>query len=208
MSDPIEQLLAASLDEVMLSGRSGAEILALLAEAKTRQGIQARPTFDRLVDTLLDGLDLRGSVPRWVVDQAHRVANRRRKLVAGGAWAVADLAAVRDQTPSAVHTWLSRQRDDHKLFTVSHGGQVFVPALLLDEAAEPYGGAERAIRPLREVGMDPWALWVWFDSAAAALEGARPADLLHTGQLDALGAAAELQAANAAVEAESGVAAA
>lgn len=205
MSDLIEQRLAATLDQLAAEGGYSdaelREILARLVEAGHVQGIQARSTFDRLVDTLLDGLDLRGSVPRAVVDQAHRVAARRRRLVTGGAWAVADLADVRGQTPSAVHTWLSRQREGHTLFTVVHGREVFVPALLLDEAAEPYAGVERAIRPLAKARMGPWALWVWFDSAAAALDGARPADLLHNGQLDLLERAAELQAANAVAQA-------
>lgn len=201
VSDLIEQRLATTLDRLAVEGGYSdaelREILARLVEAGHAQGLQARPTFERLVDTLLDGLDLRGSVPRAVVDQAHRVAARRRRLVAGGAWAVADLAEVRGQTPSTVHTWLSRQREDHKLFTVVHGREVFVPALLLDEAAEPYAGAERAIRPLAQAGMGSWALWVWFDSVSAALDGARPADLLHDGQLDLLEHAAERQAANA-----------
>lgn len=205
VSDLIEQRLATTLDQLAAEGGYSdtelREILARLIEAGHVQGMQARPTFERVVDTLLDGLDLRGSVPRAVVDQAHRVAARRRRLVAGGAWAVADLAEVRGQASGTVHTWLSRQREDHKLFTVVHGREVFVPALLLDEAAEPYAGAERAIRSLVNAGMGPWALWVWFDSAAAALDGARPADLLHDGQLDLLEHAAEQQAANAATKA-------
>lgn len=201
MADPIEQRLASTLDRLAAEGRySDLELRAIIArllEAGRDQGIQARPTFERLVDALLDGLDLRGSVPRAVVDQAHRVAARRRKLVDSGAWSVVQLAEVREQTSSAVHTWLSRQRDEHKLFTVGQGREVFVPAFLLDEAAAPHAGTERAIRPLTRAGMDPWALWVWFDSAAAALDGARPADLLHDGQIDLLGTVAELQAANA-----------
>ncbi|MGI9017030.1 MAG: hypothetical protein ACR2HR_08005 [Euzebya sp.] len=202
MSDLMGQRLADTLEQLAAERHySDSElrgILGRLMEAARHQGICARSTFERVVDTLLDGLDLRGSVPRAAVNQAHRVATRRRKLVEGGAWSVGDLADVRGQTSSAVHTWLSRQREYHTLFTVAHGREAFVPALLLDDAAEPYAGTERVILPLTEAGMDPWALWVWFDSAAAALDGARPADLLHAGQLDLLETAARLQGANAA----------
>lgn len=202
MSDVLERRLAEALrelaDQQPLSESELREALGRVLDAGRLQALRAKPVFTSLADTLLDELDLHGSVPRAVVEQAHRLAARRRKLVAGGAWSVADLAEAKGQDRNAIHTWLSRQRDAYRLFTVPQGREVFVPALLLDEAAEPLPGSEGAIRPLAEAGMDGWAMWVWFDAAAAALDGRRPADLLAKGEHQTLRAAAEQQAANAA----------
>lgn len=166
--------------------------------AALEQGRSVSEARGRLVDVLLDGLDLRGSVPQPVVDQAHKVAARRRRLVEEGAWSVADLAAVREVTAGAVHTWLGRQRDADRLFTVSSGRETYVPALLLDEAAEPYEGLDEVIGPLKHAGMDPWALWVWLDTPSGWLDGQRPADLIPEGQVERVARAAADKSATAA----------
>ena len=185
-------------DDLGLPVETVASVLPRIVAAAAEQGRRYPDTRDELLDALLDDLDLRGSVPRPVVDQAHRVATRRRRLVDEGAWSVGDLAAVRGATRGAVHTWLTRQRDNDQLFTVSLGRETYVPALLLDEAAEPHDGLERVIGPLKQAGLDSWALWVWLDSPSGWLDGQRPADLISSGDVDAAARAATDKASTAA----------
>lgn len=185
-------------DDLGLAVETVASVLPRIVAAAAEQGRRYSDIREELLDALLDDLDLRGSVPRPVVEQAHRVATRRRRLVDDGGWSVADLAAVRNATRGAVHTWLARQRENDRLFTVSVGRETYVPALLLDEAAEPHEGLERIIGPLRRAGLDPWALWVWLDSPSGWLDGERPADLISAGDVDAVARAATDKASTAA----------
>lgn len=185
-------------DRLQVSPEAVASAWERVVVAALEQGRSVSEARGRLLDVLLDGLDLRGSVPQPVVDQAHKVAARRRRLVEEGAWSVADLADVREVTVGAVHTWLGRQRDADRLFTVSSGRETYVPALLLDEAAEPYEGLDEVIGPLKQAGMDPWALWVWLDTPSGWLDGHRPADLIADGQVERVAGAAADKSATAA----------
>lgn len=185
-------------EHLQVSSETVMAALERIVAAAVEQGRKHPRTRERVVEALLDDLDLRGSVPQPVVDQAHRVAARRRRLVEYGAWSVSDLAEVRDASVSAVHTWLGRQRDADRLFTVSAGRETYVPALLLDEAAEPYEGLEQVVGPLKQAGMDAWALWVWFDTPSGWLDGQRPADLIAAGAVERVARAAHDKAATAA----------
>ncbi len=185
-------------DRLQVSPEAVASAWERVVAAALEQGRSLSEARGRLLDVLLDGLDLRGSVPQPVVDQARKVAARRRRLVEEGAWSVADLADVRDVTAGAVHTWLGRQRDADRLFTVSSGRETYVPAVLLDEAAEPYEGLDEVIGPLKQAGMDAWALWVWLDTPSSWLDGQRPADLIADGQVERVARAARDKSATAA----------
>lgn len=191
--EDVEQLA----DHLQVTSETVMAALERIVAAAVEQGRKRPRTRERVLEALLDDLDLRGSVPQPVVEQAHRVAARRRRLVEHGAWSVSDLAEVREASVSAVHTWLGRQRDADRLFTVSAGRETYVPALLLDEAAEPYEELEQVLGPLKQAGMDPWALWVWFDTPSGWLDGQRPADLIAAGEVARVARAARDKAATA-----------
>lgn len=171
--------------------------LATLVARAAEQGRRADDVREDLIARLTADPSVLDPIPHASVAQARRVASRRNHLLASGAWSIARLAEARDASRSAVRTWVTRQRSAGRIFTVTVGGETYLPALLLDEATDPHAGSQRAIRPLREAGMDPWALWVWFDSPSPWLDGGRPADLLVSGDLDRMAAAAEAQASNA-----------
>ena len=97
-----------------------------------------------------------------------------------------------------MRTWIARHRAADRIFTVIANGDTYLPALLLDEAADVRAGTAGAIAPLKAAGLDAWALWVWFTTPSPWLDGQRPADLLANGDTDRLAAAAHAQASNVA----------
>src|SRR5699024_270917 len=119
------------------------------------------------------------------------------RLLSSGAWTTRALAEVRDVTEATARTWLKRQRDAHRLVSVTVHREVYVPALLLDQAAEPFDGADRVLGPLVDAGMDGWAVWTWLDTPSGWLDGDRPADLLAAGAIHRLAAAAADKASTA-----------
>lgn len=176
------------------------QALTRVAALAIVQGRRGQQVHTDLLATLAADPELLDPVPHASVEQARRMAARRNQLLASGAWNVAALSAARDAKPSAVRMWLARQRDGDRLFTVTVRGETYVPALLLREDAEPHPGLERVIHPLRSAGLDPWALWVWFDSPSPWLDGDRPAALVAAGEVDRAAAAATAKASNAADE--------
>lgn len=173
------------------------EALERVLPLATAQARAVTENYDRLLETLMTDLDVLDPVPHASVAQAQRIAETRNRLLAAGAWTVSALAEARGTSESSVRTWLSRQRAADRLISVKVQGQVHVPALLLDDAAEPYDGVAATLRPLREVGMDAWAIWVWLDTPSGWLDGDRPGDLLAHGAADRVARAAESQASNA-----------
>jgi hypothetical protein len=172
-----------------------AERLLAMARSQAAHSAEAR---DRLLDVLMADLEVLDPVPHASVSQARRVAETRNRLLAGGAWTVSALADARDSSRSAVHTWLARQRAANHLISVTVRGDTYVPALLLDEAAEPFPNVSTVLGPLRQAGMNPWAVWVWLDSPSAWLDGDRPASLLAKDETGRAALAAQAQAANSA----------
>lgn len=169
--------------------------LLALAAAQGERGDDLR---DDLVERLQTNPDLLDPIPRATVDQAQRIASRRNALLASGAWTVAALAQARGTQASSVRTWIARHRAASRIFTVIVNGDTYLPALLLDEAADLRAGTAGAIGPLKTAGLDAWALWVWFTTPSPWLDGQRPAELLADGDADRLAAAAHAQASNVA----------
>lgn len=191
--------VADLVESTTLSEQEVRAALATLVARATEQGRRADDVRDDLITRLLADPSVLDPIPHAAVAQARRIASRRNHLLASGAWSIARLTEVRDARRATVRTWVTRQRAAARIFTVTAGGETWVPALLLDAATDVHPGSQRAIRPLRDAGMDPWALWVWFDSPSTWLDGDRPADLLATGDVDRLAVAAEAQASNAIV---------
>lgn len=165
-----------------------------LVSAQAQHAAEVR---EQLLDTLMVDPDVVDPVPRASVAQARRVAETRNRLLAAGAWTVAAVAEVRGVAKSTARSWIARQRRANRLVSVTVRGETYVPALLLDEAAEPYAGTEAVLGPLRQAGMDAWAVWVWLDAPSSWLDGHRPADLLARSATDRAAEAARCQAANA-----------
>lgn len=187
--------LEASVDLPMPQLRETLQRILPLAAAQSEHAPETRR---QLIDTLTVDLDVLDPVPHATVAQARRVAETRNRLLSSGAWTVAALAEARGVPESTVRTWLARQRAADRLVSVTVGGEAYVPAVLLDATAEPYHDAESLLRPLRESGMDPWAVWLWLDSPSAWLDGERPADVLTRGEVAQAATAARAQAANTA----------
>lgn len=175
--------------------REALERVLPLAAAQARE---VTVNYDQLVETLMTDLDVLDPVPHASVSQAQRIAEARNRLLAAGAWTVSALAEARGTSESTVRTWLTRQRAADRVISVKVQGQVHVPALLLNEATEPYDGTAAILRPLRESGMNAWAVWMWLDAPSPWLDGDRPADLLKAGAVNRVRRAAESQATNAA----------
>lgn len=173
------------------------QALPRLAALAVEQGRRAGPAREQVVASLLADLDLLDPLPGTSVAQARRMAATRNRLLASGAWTVPALAEARGTKEGSVRAWVKRHRDAHRLVTVTVHGEVFVPALLLDETVEPLRDLAQVLEPLVAAGMDGWAIWLWLDTPSGWLEGVRPADLLAAGDLEPVVRAARSQAANA-----------
>lgn len=139
--------------------------------AQGRRAPGARAELGRALGPSMVDLDL---VPEATVQQARRLASLRGALLGQGAFSTSAIAEGRCMSPSAVRTWLSRQRKTDRLFTVSHEGETLVPAFLLDELLEPRDPLRPAISTLRGAGEDGWALWAWFATPSPWLGGQVP----------------------------------
>lgn len=140
--------------------------------AQERRAPGARAELGRTLGPSSADLD---PVPEATVQQARRLASLRGALLGQGAFSTSAIAQGRGMSPSAVRTWLSRQRKADRLFTVTHEGETLVPAFLLDELMEPRDLLRPAISALRGAGEDGWALWAWFATPSPWLGGEAPA---------------------------------
>lgn len=200
---PVEQLselLERIAERVDLPTSAVVQALDRVVSLSITQGFHESAARDDLVQALLVDFELLDRLPKASVEQARRVAETRNRLLASGAWSVADLADVHGfgENTSSARGWIKRHRDAHRIVTVTAKGETRVPALLLDDVADPWPGADRVIGPLVQAGMDSWAVWRWLDTPSGWLDGDRPADLLSTGAIDEAARAATSQAANAA----------
>lgn len=142
-----------------------------------RRAPEARRELARALGPSLADLD---PVPYATVEQARRLAALRASLLRGGALSTAAVAEARRMTPNNARQWISRARKSHRLFTVTHEGETLVPAFLLGDELEPKPEAHEAIKALREAGEDGWALWAWFATPSAWLDGRVPAEVLDS----------------------------
>lgn len=186
---PVEQqrfalLLTEALghvaDETDISESQVRNLLYRLVQAgllQERRAPEVRQGLARALGPSLADLD---PVPHATVEQARRLAALRASLLREGALPTAAVAEARGITPNNARQWISRLRKSHRLFTVTHEGETLVPAFLLDEGLEPKPEASEPVKVLRQAGEDGWALWAWFVSPSAWLNGRVPAEVLAT----------------------------
>lgn len=150
--------------------REYADIQADNANERRRQLVQL------LMGTSID------PVPAAAITQAHRLARHRNQLLLGGAYTTTALAAVRGDDPagSTTRTWLTRQRQQHRLFTVRHNNNTILPAFQLGPDFEPRPELVDVLRALESAHLGGWETWTWFTSTTSWLSGSRPTDLLDT----------------------------
>jgi hypothetical protein len=136
-------------------------------------------------------------VPRAAVDQARRRAGLRASLLSQGAFTYRALAEGRGTNEAAARQSVRRARGKHLLFSVVHDGETLVPAFLLDEDLDPRPIYRSAIEALTKIGEDGWALWAWFTTPSAWLDGEVPAQLAES-DAERVAEAARRRASNAA----------
>jgi len=155
--------------------------------------------YDELRRTLDDAMaPVADPVPWAMVEQARRRAVVKNDLLTGGAFTVVALSEAWDTTITNARKRVERYRQQHRIFTVKHHGELLVPLLLLDGDLEPRAELRPAIAALREVGDDGWSLWAWFANPTSWLDGAVPAELAATQPRAVANAAASRAAASAA----------
>lgn len=137
--------------------------------------------------------------PPATVAQAQRLAGHRDALLATPAFTHDTLRALRgDATASSTRTWLTRRRDNHEVFTLTHQGRTVIPAFQLDEL----GGARPELQPiltaLAKADIGGWPLWTWLTSPTALLSGEIPERLARRAPARVLRAAQRFAADTAA----------
>jgi hypothetical protein len=176
----LAEALPGVADEAGVSESQVSNLLYRLVGAgllQERKAPRAREALGRALVPSLADLD---PVPHATVEQARRLAALRASLLRQGAVSTAAIAKARNMAPDNARQWVSRHRKTHRLFTVKHEGESMVPAFLLDDEFEPRPGANEAIKELRRVGEDGWALWAWFATPSAWLGGRVPADVMNS----------------------------
>lgn len=72
-----------------------------------------------------------------------------------------------------------RLQSEHKIFTVTHRGDTYIPSFQFDEERKPRPAIEKVIQILGKNTSD-WGLALWFTAASVRLDGKRPVDLLSS----------------------------
>jgi hypothetical protein len=120
-------------------------------------------------------------VPDATVRQAKRLAALHDSLLATGYHTVPALRALRgDKSDNATRTWISRRRDAHQLFTVTHEGILIVPAFQLTDESEPRPWLSPVLTALAAAELSGWATWTWLTTPSAWLSGHVPATVAET----------------------------
>ena len=181
----------------LVGGRTPEALFELLRQCADVQADQADERRRQLVGVLM-GTSI-DPVPMSTLGQARRLARHRNDLLRSGAHTIASLAELRGDDPagSTTRTWLTRQRQQHRLFSVRHHGKTLVPAFQLDSATEPREQLRRILLALDEAGVSGWETWTWFTTTSNWLSGERPIDVIER-QPGRVAVAAERFASNAA----------
>lgn len=170
-------------------------LMRALEQASARREHRAAEQFSALVEALSTAP---AGLTRSAIAQAQRVARTHAKLLATPTATFDSIAQLRGSSEAAARQWVTRQRKAGRLFTVTHKRRTLMPAFLLTDDGNTFAEMAQVIGPLRRVGMDGWALWVWFDSPSSWLSGERPAELVAQRRFDELARAATRDASNAA----------
>lgn len=116
--------------------------------------------------------------PPATVAQAQRLAGHRDALLATPVFTHDTLRALRgDTTTSSTRTWLTRRRENHEVFTLTHQGRTVIPAFQIDELGAPRAELQPILAALANAGITGWPLWTWLTSPTALLSGEIPEQL-------------------------------
>ncbi|WP_431241016.1 hypothetical protein ACQ86B_28325 (plasmid) [Mycolicibacterium aichiense] len=180
-----------------MSRREVAAALDLYAKIQAVQADHAAATREQLVHTLMAGnVPL---TPPASLAQAQRLAMHRDALLATPVLTHASLRELRgDSRESSTRTSLSRRKDAHEVFTITHHGRTLVPAFQLDDHGEPRAELRPILEALVGGGVQGWSLWTWLTTPASLLSGAVPERLARTAPERVLRAARRFATATAA----------
>jgi hypothetical protein len=113
-------------------------------------------------------------------------AARARLLRSGGAVDVEQIARATGKKHAAVRQWISRERKNRRLVSVTQGKAVLVPTFQLTDTFDIDEEVASVIARLIDHGMSGWAVWDWFATPNAWLDGASPQDVARGGDLAAV----------------------
>lgn len=138
-------------------------------------------------------------IPPATLAQAQRLATHRDALLATPVFTHETLRALRgDAKTSSTRTWLTRRRDHHEVFTVTHNGRTLIPAFQLDEQGQPRPELQPILEVLAGTGITGWSLWTWLTSPTALLSGEAPEQLARRAPARVLRAARRFRSTAAA----------
>ncbi|WP_199256241.1 hypothetical protein [Mycolicibacterium mengxianglii] len=168
--------LADHLEVRGVSRRDVEEALELIGKVRVLQADHASATRADLTRALMAGnVSL---TPPATLAQARRLAGHRDALLATPVYTHDTLRALRGDTKtSSTRTWLTRRRDNHEVFTITHNGRTLIPAFQLDEQGRPRPELQPILEALSEAGITGWSLWTWLTSPTALLSGEVPEQL-------------------------------
>ncbi|MDA8280997.1 MAG: hypothetical protein M0Z63_11380 [Actinomycetota bacterium] len=140
--------------------------LQLLPVVRELQGLAADEARPELLRVLMrHRLAL---TPPASVDQAHRLAAHREALLAEAVFTYDTLGEVRGDTRvSSTRTWVTRQREERRLFSVTHAGQAILPAFQFDGDGRPRVELQPLLEVLVGAEVDGWELWSWLTAPSA-----------------------------------------
>lgn len=125
---------------------------------------------------------------RAALENARLVNEARAALLRSGtAVTVEAVAEVTGKSPATIRRWVARLRNDRRLVTVIHDGQVYIPSFQLAPAFDDVDPlAAEIVAKFVDYGMDGWAVWDWFLAPNTWLGGDTPGTRLADGDRAAL----------------------
>lgn len=180
-----------------VSRRDIEEALTLMGKVRVLQADHVAATRADLLRTLMArNVTL---TPPATLAQAQRLAAHRDALLASPVFTHETLRELRGDTKtSSTRTWLTRRRDNHEVFTVTHNGRTLIPAFQLDEAGRPRAELQPILGALADAGIGGWPLWTWLTTPTARLSGEIPELLARQSPTRVLRAAQRFASAAAA----------
>lgn len=192
--------VAQRTDHLEVRGVSRRDIEQALELIPAVRGLQADHVAETRVD-LLRALMAHNITltPPTTLAQTQRLATHRDALLATPVFTHDTLRDLRgDARASSTRTWLTRRRDNHELFTVTHNGRTLIPAFQLDDLGQPRPELQPVLEALAEAGVAGWPLWTWLTSPTALLSGGIPERLARREPARVLRAARRFAASTAA----------
>ena len=185
---PLEIVLAPGDPAGRVHRGFWAELLEILNLVRTVQAEHVDATRDELLRALM-GRHI-ALTPLASLNQARRLATHRNGLLATPFHTYETLRQLRgDKLESNTRTWVTRRRDAHNLFTVTHNGRTLIPQFQFDDHGKPRAELQPILAALDEGGVREWSLWTWLTAPTSFLSGEVPEQVARTNPARALRAA-------------------